>query len=118
MRRPPLREMRFDSLHCMQSISMFPIKHVRNLDLLDGTPEIPKKHCHKPTRTMMSLQECEIALCTPNQIEMSPITLHWLQSHATLTSYMTSCLTSVRQLQRIPETPVSSPEEHQFQHSN
>ena len=34
------------------------------------------------------------------------------------TSYMTCCLTSFRQLQRFPDTPVSSLEEHQFQHSN
>ena len=51
---------------------MFHIKYVRNLDLLDGTPEIPQEHCHKPTRTLMSPQECEIAQCIPNQLEMKP----------------------------------------------
>ena len=34
------------------------------------------------------------------------------------TSYTTSGLTSFRQLQIFPATPVSSLEEHQFQHSN
>ena len=34
------------------------------------------------------------------------------------TSYMTSGLTSFRQLKRFPETPVLILEEHQFQHSN
>ena len=48
----------------------------------------------------------------------SPLPLHWLQSHPAFTSYTKSGLTSFRQLQRFPETPVSSLEEHQFQQSN
>ena len=59
-------------MHCMQSNSVFPIKHVRTLDLLDGTPESPQKHCHKPRRTLMSPEEYQIAQCTPNQVEMKP----------------------------------------------
>ena len=51
---------------------MFPIKTVRSLDLLDGTPKSPQEHCHKPRRTLMSLLEHEIAQCTPNQLEMKP----------------------------------------------
>ena len=51
---------------------MFPIKHIRSLDLLDGTPESPQEHCHKSRRTLMSLQEVEIARCPPNQMEMKP----------------------------------------------
>ena len=51
---------------------MFPIKHIRRLDLLDGTPESPQEHCHKSRRTLMSLQKCEIAWGTPNQIRMKP----------------------------------------------
>ena len=54
----------------MQSNALFPIKQVRSLDLLDGptesSPEIP----YKSRRTLMSPQECHIALCSPNQIQM------------------------------------------------
>ena len=49
---------------------MFPIKDVRRLDLLDGTPEIFQEHCHKSRGTLMSLQQCEIARCAPNEIDM------------------------------------------------
>ena len=51
---------------------MFPIKHIRRLDLLDGTPESPHEHCHKSRRPLMSPQEHEIALCTTNQLKMKP----------------------------------------------
>ena len=59
-------------MHCMQSNSTFPIKHVRGLDLLDGTPESPQEHPHKSQMTLMSPKECEIVQCIPNQIEMMP----------------------------------------------
>ena len=49
---------------------MFPNEHVRSIDLLDGTKESLQEHCHKSRRTLMSTPECEIAWCTPNQIEM------------------------------------------------
>ena len=58
--------------HCMQSNSMFPIKHVRSVDLLDGITESPQEHCHNSRRTLMSLQEHEIAQCTLHQLEMKP----------------------------------------------
>ena len=32
-------------LHCVQSNCVFPIQHVRSLDLLDRTPESPQQHC-------------------------------------------------------------------------
>ena len=51
----------------------YPIKHVRSLNVLDGTPESPQDHCHKMRRPLMSTQECKIAWCTPNQLEMKPI---------------------------------------------
>ena len=51
---------------------MFPIKHVRSLDLLDGSPESPQDHCDKSRRTMMSRQEFEIAQSTSAQLEMKP----------------------------------------------
>ena len=57
-------------MHCMQSNAVFPIKQVRSLDLLDGTTESPPEIPHKSRRTRMSLQECEIARCSPNQLQM------------------------------------------------
>ena len=60
-------------LHCMQSNCVFPIKHIRSLDLLDWTLESPLKHCHKTRRTLMSPQERKIDWCTPNQLKMKHI---------------------------------------------
>ena len=68
-------------LHCLQSNSVFSIKHVRSLDLFDGTPQSPQEHCHKSRRTLLSLQECKIAQCTQINSKWSPIPQHWLQSH-------------------------------------
>ena len=48
------------------------MKHVRNLDLLNGTPESPQEHSHMSRRKLMSPQECQIDWCTPNQNEMKP----------------------------------------------
>ena len=62
-------------LHCVQSNCVFPIKHVTILDLIDWTPESPQQHCHKTRRKLISPQECKIAPCTQNQIEMRPISL-------------------------------------------
>ena len=56
----------------MQSNFVFSIKHVRSLDLLDGTPESPQEHCHKSRGTLRSLHQREIAPCTTNQLEMRP----------------------------------------------
>ena len=70
MRLPPLREMKSDALHCLQSNALFPIKQVRNLDLLDETAKSPREILHKSRRTLMSPQECEIAQCSPNQLQM------------------------------------------------
>ena len=53
---------------------MFPIKHVRSIDLLDGTPESPQEKLHKSRMTLMSPNECEIVRCKPNQLEMMPDT--------------------------------------------
>ena len=57
-------------MHWVQSNCVFPIKHIRSLDLLDWPPVSPQKHSHKTRRTMMSHQECKIFQCMPNQIEM------------------------------------------------
>ena len=49
---------------------LVPIKQVRSLDKLDGTTESPPEVPHKSRRRLMSPQECEIARCSPNQLEM------------------------------------------------
>ena len=49
-------------LRCMQSNFVFPIKHIRSLDLLDWTLESPQQHCHKTRRTLMSPQEAKLGL--------------------------------------------------------
>ena len=69
-------------MHSMQSNSLFPIKQVRSRDLLDGTTESHPKITHKSRRTLMSLQECEIAWGSPNQLEINPIPLYWFQSNS------------------------------------
>ena len=58
-------------MHCVQSNALFPIKQVRRLDLLDGTTESPPEIPHKSRWTLMLPQECEIARCSPNQLEMT-----------------------------------------------
>ena len=54
----------------MQSNALFPMKHVRSLDLLDGTTESPQEIPHKSRRTMLSSQESEIARCSPHQLQI------------------------------------------------
>ena len=56
----------------MQSNSLFPIKQVRSLDLLDGNTEIPREIPHKSRRRLMSLQESEILRGSPNQLKIKP----------------------------------------------
>ena len=56
----------------MQSNSLFPIKQGMSLDLLDGTTESPPEIPLKSRRKLMSLQECEIAQGSPNQLEIRP----------------------------------------------
>ena len=46
-------------------------KQVRSLDLLDGNSESPPEDPHMSRRTLMSPQECEIARCSPNELEMT-----------------------------------------------
>ena len=59
-------------LHYEQSNSLFTVKHITSLDLLDGTPESPHEHCHTSRKTLMSPKDCKIAQGTPNQVEMKP----------------------------------------------
>ena len=68
---PSLRDEARFSPHCEQRNAFFPIKQVRSLDLLGETAESPPEVPHKSRRTLMSPQECEIARCSPNQIEMT-----------------------------------------------
>ena len=49
---------------------MFPSKQVRSLDLLDGTRESPPEVPQNSKTTLMSPQECQIARCSPYQLEM------------------------------------------------
>ena len=56
----------------MQSNSLFPIKQVRSLDLLDGTTESQQEIPQKSRRTLMSLQEYEIPQGNPNQLKIKP----------------------------------------------
>ena len=56
----------------MQSSSVFPIKQVRSLDLLDGATESPREIPQKSRRTLMSLQEYEIHRGNPKQLKIKP----------------------------------------------
>ena len=58
-------------MHCVQSNALFPVKQVRSLDLLDGAKESPPEVPNKSRRTLMSQHECQIARCSPNQLEMT-----------------------------------------------
>ena len=62
------RDMSPNPLHCVQSNSLFPIKQVRSLGLLDGSTESPPEIPHKSRRTVLSPQECEISRGSPNQL--------------------------------------------------
>ena len=59
-------------LQCVHSNYMLPIKRIRSLDLLDGTPQSPQDHCHKSRRALRSTQEHEIAWCNLNELKMKP----------------------------------------------
>ena len=72
MRLSPKQEMRQNYTALRAQNSMFPIKHVRCLDLLDENPESPQEQPHKSRMTLMSPKECEIVRCNPNQLEMTP----------------------------------------------
>ena len=84
MRLPPRREMLPNPLHCVWSNSVFPIKLISSLDLLDGTPESPQEHCHKFRRTMMSLQESKIFQGAQINWKRSLLPLHRFENHPAL----------------------------------
>ena len=59
----------FRALHAEQFL--VPSQTLKEPYLLDGTTESPPEIPHKSRRTLMSLQECEIAWCSPNQYKMT-----------------------------------------------
>ena len=71
MRLPPRREMRPDSPAL--GAEKFPVSNEthRSLDLLVRTQESPPVHTHTCRSRLMSLQECDIAWCSPNQLEIT-----------------------------------------------
>ena len=64
------REIRHDSTALRAEQFLFPIKHVRSLDLLDGTTESPREIPQKSRRTLMSLKEYVIPRGNPNQLKI------------------------------------------------
>ena len=55
----------------------------------------------------MSLQEGELARCSPNKLEMMPDSPALAPEQIPFSIIQDKWLTSFRQLQRFPETPVS-----------
>ena len=71
MRLPPRREMRPDSRALCAEQFLVPNQTGKErFFLLDRTTESPIEIPHKSRRTLMSPQECEIARCSRNQLEM------------------------------------------------
>ena len=81
MRLPHRCDMRPDSPALGAEQFRLPSKHERSLDLLDGTLDSPPESPHPSQRTLMSPKKCEIARCSPNQLEIKPDSLHWIQSN-------------------------------------
>ena len=71
MRLRPHREMRPDSPALCAEKFLAPNQTGKAPYLLDGTTESPPDIPHTSKRTLMSPQECEIARCSPNQLEMT-----------------------------------------------
>ena len=116
MRLPPCCKMRPDS-HAFRA-EQFQVQNQTRKDLkfLEGTPENPQEHCPKMRRTLMSPQECKIGLVYPisNQDKANFPFIGFIAIPRSA-SNISSGLTSFRKIQRFPETPMSSLEEHQFQ---
>ena len=102
----------------MQSNHVFPIKHVRSLHCLDGTPESPRN-----TVTKRDEHCCNSGMQNSSVYRKSTRD----QAHFPFTGsiaipcsieYSTSGLTSLRKLQRFSHTPASSLYEYSFQHSS
>ena len=98
---------------------MFPIKHERSLDFLDGTPESRQEHCHKSTGSLRLPQQCKNSSEYPKSTRDED-RFPCIGSRGILHSLsnMTSGLSSFRQLQRFPENTIPGLEELQVQHSN
>ena len=61
------------TLHSILRSSVFPIKHVRNLNFPDRTKENSQELCHNKRRTLMSPHECKIDWFTQSQLKMMHI---------------------------------------------
>ena len=72
MKHTPRWEMRLDSPALRAEQFLVPKQQVRNLDLLDGSTESPLEIPHKSRRKLMSPQESEIYLCSPNLLYIKP----------------------------------------------
>ena len=58
MRHPHQQEMKPESPALVAEQFHVPIKQVRSLNVLDGTPESPQDHCYKRRGKLLSPQEC------------------------------------------------------------
>ena len=118
MRHPPRWEMRLDSLHCMQSNPVFPIKHVRSPDFLDGTPERPRNNVTKRDEHSCNSGMHNSSVYTKSTRDEAHFPFIGSIAILCSTEYSTCGLNSLRKLQRFSETPASSLYEYSFQHSS
>ena len=81
MKLPPRFEMISDSPALRAEQCLVPNQTGKGLHVLDGTKESPPEVPNKSRRTLMSPQECQVAQCSPNQLERTINSLLWLQSN-------------------------------------
>ena len=87
---------------------MFPNKHVRSLNVLDGTPDSPRPLSQEEKNTVVT-SEMQNSLVYPKSTQHEGhFPLNDYIDIPCYTSYRTSGLTYFRKLQRFPETQVSS----------
>ena len=79
MRLPLRHEMRPDSPNCMQSNCVFPIKHIRSLDLLDWTVESPQQHLTRREH-WCHLRNAELIGVPQINSRWSTFPIHWIHS--------------------------------------
>ena len=72
MRLPPRWEMRPDSSDLPAKQFRVLNQTRRSLDLLDVTLDSPPEHPHTSRRTLMTLQESEIARCITKELMITP----------------------------------------------
>ena len=108
MSHPLQRELRTESLHCLQSYSVFPIKHVRCLNVLDGTRESPRKLSQDERNTAVTSGMQNSSVYPKSTRDEAHFPFIGSIGIPCSTSYRTSGLTSFSKVQRFPETAVSS----------